>query len=688
MKKIIGLLILWMSCLMAFGEMVPRVVKIYSEEELDALLEAGVKIERRRGDILLCYVPVENGEGVVIPNGEDDNPSAKEPYHSRGVNGVNPDNNLRNVLKGKAKRDVRITLPTLDQAVGYFDAFSIQEGKGFDSPFTGKGVVAGFCDIGFDPMHPAFLDEDGKSRVKQITHYKEFEGKRTVLKGDSDYLEWKTDSLDMFHATHVAGILAGRGAATPYKGVAYDADIVASVCCLSDFGLLMGVEDIIDYAKEAGKPAVINLSMGNYIGAHDGTSLFSQYLDLCADDAIIVLSAGNEGHHTNTLTHKFANGKPLHFRIGNKAWDQKHMYGITDIWNTTSNSLKLTLCVFDDETHEVVYEYPPVRLEDWDEVRYEWNPEKPLLEGLTLDGYLIITGGIDPENGRYEVGLIYEYDSTRLIGSGWAKDMLSIKIEADDGEEIEAFADGTYTRLMPVSGYPGPGSLMSISDLACGFRTVSVGMYGNREEYPVSIFEDGKPTDQTELKTTGLTPLQTVTASSYGTLRDGRVMPLTVAPGNLLMSAINRYYLEAHPEETYYMAPDGSPWFCMGGTSMAAPFVAGYIATWLEAIPSLTVEDAREMIEAGNSHDIPEPQDPRNLNGFFNPVKSLRYALDKNGITQIKNPESLLQPDDYVEIYSLSGLKVYSGRADGSGGLLKGVYVVKTPYGVFKKALP
>ena len=158
--------------------------------------------------------------------------------------------------------------------------------------------MAGFCDVGFDPLHPTFLDKNGVSRVKRITQYIENKGLRIVVEGDEAYEEWGTDDSDNYHATHVGGIMAGNGAGSPYVGIARDADIVVSTSTLTDVGLLAGVEDIIDYAKEVGKPCVINLSMGNYIGAHDGTSLFSQYLDMCAEDAIIVLSSGNEGIQT------------------------------------------------------------------------------------------------------------------------------------------------------------------------------------------------------------------------------------------------------------------------------------------------------------------------------------------------------------------------------------------------------
>lgn len=680
MRYLLSLILIITISLSSYGDLIPTIVKIYDESEIDELLELGVSIERRRENLLLCYFPGSDEETVVIPNQDRKN----ETYTRSSKEGKKSSNKTYSILQ---KKQGLLNRPTLDEAVKFFEAVNIQEGKGFSSPYTGKGVVVGLCDIGFDPLHPTFLDEEGKSRVKQITQYKEFSGERLVICGDDAYREWQTDSVDKYHATHVAGILAGRGAGTSYKGIAYDSEIVASMSCLTDFGLLMGVEDIIDYAKEVGKPAVINLSMGKYVGAHDGSSLFSQYLDLCADDAIIVLSAGNEGNHTNTLRHRLNSTQPLEFRLGNRAWDQKVMYGMTDIWNSGPTPLKVTVCLYDDETHTIAYEYEPLELENWESVNYEWNPDSPMLSGWTLDGYLTVIGGVDPENGRYEVTLFYDYTSSRLIGSGWAKDMVSVKIEGEEGDIVEIYADGSYSRLMGISGQPIPDSSLSISDLTCGFRVISVGMYGNREYYPVTKFnENGEPLN-TEFISTGRTSLGTVVNSSYGTLSDGRNMPLTVGPGDPVMSACSRYYRDANPEDEYYMDDSGVLWYSSGGTSMSAPYVAGYIATWLEALPELTVEDVMEMIAASNRLDIAEPNNPRNINGYFNPVGALKHAIYKNGITQIKDPTYLLAPTDSIEVFTLSGIKVFSGLAEGMSSLKKGIYIIKTPFGVIKKVV-
>lgn len=672
-----------------------QVIKIYDESALDELEAMGARILRRRGDLLLCFIPTDNPTDVVIPNGGGEHYSGDglstrrevkagqcdemEGEATSGLAGVeyrrNPGKGTSLLNKGFAGE---FSVPTLDKAVEFYDAFGVQAGYVTDTPFTGKGIVVGICDIGIDPLHPTFLDADGSSRIKKITQYVEGEGKRMELAGDEAYKEWVTDNADNYHATHVCGILAGNGAGTPYRGIAPDADIVVSTSTLTDVGLLAGVEDIIDYAKEVGKPCVINLSMGNYLGAHDGTSLFSQYLDLCAEDAIIVLSSGNEGNRNINLHHTFSDSKPFAaFRLGNARWNQVSMYGMTDIWGGDDTPLAIQICIYDDETYEVIHSYDPVVLEDFDSVTYKWNPENPESPGGVINGFLTVFGGVDPENDRYEAALVYKFESPELTPGRWAKYIVAVKIFGDNGNDVEVYADGTYSRLMSMGGFT-PDSGMSISDLACGHRVISVGMYGNRATVPAT--ESNVVVEEA----TGYEPGQTVIYSSYGTLRDGRVMPLTVAPGAPLMSAGSRPYLLKNPGHSHLQLD--APWISEPGTSMSAPYVAGYIATWLEALPDLSPEDVQGLIAATNRIDIPDPADPHNGLGWFDPLTALRKAIEDSGVEMV-HPESLLCPEDPVTAYSAAGLKVYEGEARGMDALSSGIYILRTPYGVCKKKI-
>ncbi|MCM1490951.1 MAG: S8 family serine peptidase [Muribaculum sp.] len=650
-------------CICQGEEYSPQVIKIYDESEVQELIDAGVDILRRRGDILLCLVPSDGNGEVTIPNS-----SRKSPRYAKD-----------RLLSGRRRG---FNVPALDMSVKHFDAIDILEGNGFDQPYTGKGVVVGICDIGFDPLHPTFLDANGHSRVKRLTQYVEREGIRIELEGDDAYREWRTDNADNYHATHVCGILAGNGAGSPYVGIARDADIVVSTSTLTDVGLLAGVEDIIDYAKEVGKPAVINLSMGNYLGAHDGSGLFSQYLDLCAEDAIIVLSAGNEGNRTNTLYHQFTETMPeVSFRLGDSTkWNQIEMYGATDIWSGSSHPLAIRINIYDEETKSVVYSYPELRLCDYDSCTFTWNSEDPDFRGNPFTGYLKVYGGIDPENGRYQALLTYDFQSSAVSDKGWSKYVVKVDVIGTPGNDVDIFADGTYTRLMGVAGNPAPSSAMSISDLSCGFNVISVGMYGNRSSWTATESDgEEKKIDMN----TGYEAGQTVIYSSYGTLRDGRSLPSTTAPGAPLVSAFNRHYHDAHPEEPCCIS-NGIPWISEPGTSMASPYVAGFIATWIEAIPNLTSRDVMDVIMSTNRHDIDSPDNPRNINGWFDPRSALLDLLNENGVWKIDDYIGILQPDDIIDVFSLSGSHLYCGKYADMPFLNNGVYMLKSKFGVSK----
>ena len=629
----------------------PRIVKISSENEIDSLSDMGVDILRRRGDILLCLFPNATTRGSV------------ESQRKRAI------------------------APTLDVAKDFYDAVSIQNGKALGTSYTGKGVVVGICDIGIDPLHPTFLDKDGRSRIKRVVQYIEDKGIRLQLDGDDEYKDWGTDNPDYFHATHVCGILAGGGAETPYSGIATDAEIVVTVSTLTDVGLLAGVEDIIDYAKEVGKPAVINISVGSYTGAHDGSSLFSQYLDMCADDAIIVLSSGNEGASKNTLITEFNEDcQSVSLRLGNTLWDQINMYGSTEIWSGSDKPLSISLGLYDSNQSCIVRWGEPFNVTKDQPQTYTWDGSGSIETGFPFIGDLTVSGEVNSENGRHCTVLEYDFKSEEESSKGgWARYGLAVKVGGEQGDDAEIYADGIYSRLIGLSGNKQPSTERTVSDLACGFRVISVGMYGNRDSIPYSApveFQD----EEIYFRPSGSEHGATVAYSSYGTLRDGRVLPLTVAPGSTLMSAGSRPFIEFYPYHPHLRIGD-TIWLSEGGTSMSSPYVAGYIATWLEAVPTLTVEDAIRIIASTNRLDIAEPEDPHNANGYFDPVRGIRMALEIGGVEGIENPDGILSPEDFVEVYDLTGIKRYAGSASGLSGIGKGIYLVKSRLGVRKTIL-
>lgn len=610
----------------------PLIVRIDDESQLDWLEEIGAQVLRRRADMLLTLIPVDSEGGVPVainPGGgarlPQDRLPADRPQRAKGSPGLTP-LPLRTPLE-----------PTLDKAVANANALDLKRAAPEGRGLTGKGVVLGMSDIGFDPSHPAFLDPaTGASRIRRLTAYDETFARRTELTEYEEMLRWQTDNPDNTHATHVAGIMTGAGVST-WEGMAPGADLCVSTSSLYDVGLLAGVEDIVEQARLDGHPAVVNLSMASFTGPHDGTSYFSQYLDMVAEEAVVVISAGNYGMANAGFDHTFAapapgqSTKPLPFRLCSSDWENFEVAGMTQAWDDADQPLEFELAVWDCIQSKTILTLPRHRL-GAGTGRETLSFGDDDFQGL-LTGRLDATGGVWDENNRYCLSFSYDLkteenqQSTNPDAGHWARYNLAVRLYGSDGQRIRLYSDVSRSFPRAMEGGPQPSADLSFSDLATGHNVISVGMANNRASAPLSgggMLEFGAKD--------GICP-----HSSYSTLLDGRVMPLTVAPGMPLVSAASRPWAMKDPERTreYCGAVGlaGKRWgyIAIGGTSMSAPLVAGCVALWLEAAPGLTPDKVREIVLASNAAPTLDADDPRWGRGCFDAEAGLLLALQEGG---------------------------------------------------------
>ncbi|GAA0121053.1 S8 family peptidase [Clostridium faecium] len=184
---------------------------------------------------------------------------------------------------------------------------------------TGEGVLIGFIDSGIDYTHPAFIDEDGNTRIDYIYDlslnnavYNSTDINNALRAPDPFSIVPHVDTAR--HGTHVAGIACAGGNIPPrYYGVAPKSSIAMVKLTREIMGgytkstqLMRGVRFLLDKSKELNKPLVINLSFSTNDGAHDGNSLLERYIEIvCALERIsFVVAAGNEGdkaHHASGI---------------------------------------------------------------------------------------------------------------------------------------------------------------------------------------------------------------------------------------------------------------------------------------------------------------------------------------------------------------------------------------------------
>ncbi len=197
---------------------------------------------------------------------------------------------------------------------------------------VGDGVVVGVVDTGIDVNHPAFVDDEGKTRIAWLITWGDPRGFHPDLEEaygctdpdqarcavysadelqrmlDND-LAMGDDVHDFFgHGTHVASIAGGNGrtgkdTAPRYVGMAPGATLVIAAPTrgggFSDDGVLRGTRFIFDRADAMGLPAVVNLSIGGDFGPHDGTSALEKGLAAMVGDdkpgRVITVASGNSG---------------------------------------------------------------------------------------------------------------------------------------------------------------------------------------------------------------------------------------------------------------------------------------------------------------------------------------------------------------------------------------------------------
>ena len=573
-----------------------------------------------------------------------------------------PAENVPALLKSSSILRVELNSPAsvhLDMAAQATNLNQVRNSVELSKSYTGKDVVVGFMDTGFDPNHINFLDADGISRVAQIS-YIESEPYRVKFADNKDDIAlWTTDTKREYHATHVAGILAGNCDKVPYSGVATDATIVATTSMLYDPQILLGLEQIVDYSKAQGKTAVINLSLGTNVGPHDGSTLMSQYLDkIGEEDAIICVSAGNEAQNRVSFEKTFTADDNTFATVLNEAhfWTGFNMTGGVDIWSADDTPFDFEFLIIDDATKSIIKSYPLTG----DELTISSSEISQDNYDQTFDRYfngsVTLQREMSSENGRFNAVMTFT-TSTRnhSTSTGWAEYFLGFRIKGKEGSKVSVYCDaGNFMTKNGVEGFSSGDDTHSISDLATGKNIISVGAYNTRVRYP---HIDGS---ESFLKgTVG----DVAYFSSYGTC-NGKHYPDISAPGNPVVSSISRYYTEMNSDIftnscSAKVTENGNDyyWHATTGTSMASPFVAGTIALWLEANPDLKVNDIKKVFaETSSSPEFSIDSPQWGTYGIIDCYKGLKYIISHSDVQSLKEQHAadINISDDIMSILLLT----------------------------------
>ncbi|MDR0802042.1 S8/S53 family peptidase [Fluviicola sp.] len=514
---------------------------------------------------------------------------------------------------------------------------------GLQIPFTGKDVIVGFVDQGLDYNHGDFKDQNGNTRVLYYwDHSLPYDAVRTPqpygygqLWNANDIQSGNCGSMEesSAHGTSVTGAGVSNGRANGQEtGMAPDAKIIVIETDLNLPNWTLTVADACDFvfkkAEELGLPAVVNLSVGSYLGSHDGTDPAAVLMDNLLDEKpgrIIVCAAGNSG-----------------------SWGKYHVHGNVDsdtsfVWIKPNPESQLGpntvyLDLWTDLT-DAGWNYAIAANQGSGNFQQRAQTSyRPAITGIgtvirdTLwnGTNRIATMEIYPEivgpNLHLEFYLNH-VDSTNYLYA--VKTTGTGQYDAWSGSVFSALNDMLTTGLPPAVVYPDilhynmPDSLQTlVSSWNCSPKVVTVGNIRNRYSH---IDKNGdtylpNPPDYTAVGQ--LTP-----ASAKGPTRHGIIKPDVVACGDVSLSA-GPFWLLNDPGYNAAVDIDGLH-VRNGGTSMASPVVAGIAALYLEKCNKGTYQSFLDAIHSTAFTDAFTGTIPNNAYGYGK-IHALNMMLQSN----------------------------------------------------------
>ena len=540
--------------------------------------------------------------------------------------------------------------------------------------FSGKDVIIGVTDWGFDYSHPVFYDTSmSKYRVLRAWDQYRTAGPApdgfdygTELVGKDALLAAQCDTSNVYsygyHGTHVASIAAGAGAGTIYRGVAYDAELLFVSIAISEQAIEDAFLWMYKVAQEEQKRLVINMSWGlYYMGNMDGTGKMADLVDSLTDLGVVfVTSAGNNGDVDFHLGHTFSSDtikSRIEFTNYNKEWGQS--ISMTNSKNTSfSFALQTTY-----GSSTVLAASPYYDTDNGD---------------CYIDTFLVV-----PYNDTLVDTLIYNisieksnlYNDRPQVRLRVKKPALNYRVgllvAASDGEfhawnvaELEnevgnwggAFSDGISGGVAGdrICGIGVPASFPSVITIAAHESTYRMG----------SLSKGGT----------------ICSFSSHGTTIDHRLKPEISGPGSNVVAAVSSFTNQFSGSFTKTVEFNGRtyPFAGASGTSMSSPFVAGVAALVLQANPYLTAEQVKNILmeTAYSDKYVENSGEIRFGKGKVDAYQAVLKALETTGVSDFETDEfkvtlypnpvsdvlyiSILADSDNiaVELYDLQGRKL------------------------------
>ena len=683
-----------------------------AREVANATKQVGAQVRMVKGNLIVLDIPYSKLEALA------------------GVKGVRIVNMPPKMSK---KSDVTRHVTQAEEVI---------DGSGSQLPqaYTGKGVIVGIFDAGFDLTHPMFKDKDGNLRIKGY-----YEPGSTTLGGDTVFISYNDGQKDTLsgsayykpeelldtlkvkdvagsHGSHCISIAAGsifsdiKGTAEkPVGGVAPEADILICNDSKSENGntawdFMESLYFLESEAMKAEKPLVVSVSQNSHWGWHDGKSDMARVIDhFCTMDSVaIMLCSSNEGA-SETYIHEKVKAKETLQLIPYTYYTDNYLWGGFKTEKNVKMKIGIANISEDKEYYRIPVTFNSVKETkygqgiyfDFDDGEQEFDTKEEATAKKEFMKYM--TGGqvmifcyqnqaLDQQDSLYTYTEVF----VSMTGTEWIENIdpnndaifwgFNLYLEPEEDTELHAWADyGMYVHAVRADGKKVKGSgKVSVGDFNTSGKQVSVGAWCANDK----IKYEG-----TEAQETGETLGSIAEFSSYGTDLAGHKHPDVCAPGTNVVAAINSFEPGVEDLPIYQRkAYDGQfigqtksrnyYWGTMSGTSMSTPAAAGVVALWMQAAndmgKKLTCEDIKDILaHSCDNDDFTKRAAAKFGYGKINAYKGLLYVL---GIETSIPTLSKEQPRNVS--FRVAGDMVFAdGAEDGTSVAiynLKGVLVRET----------
>lgn len=540
----------------------------------------------------------------------------------------------------------RIAAPMMDRAKQDTRSDSVQAGLGTASglPYNGEGVYIGVTDWGFDYNHPNY-NNAGRPNWRLDMAWDQFRQARpapagfdygTVISGFYDLRDAKSDTFNIYaygtHGTHVAGIAAGKGNDGQFVGQAPGAKLLFCTFRLGEAEWLDGVAWMRQVAADSARRLVVNSSWGMYsFSTLDGTSLLSQAIDAWSDSGTVFVTSGGNNGYSSVPCHISRNFGTEADTLRTVVVKASEIYSIREsgqaliMWGEEGRDFSAGVRI---ASGGVVYASPMYSTAMGDTVVYD-----TLLVGTTRVAYRALIEHANPFDQRPHIQLDVNKTAGEVqlfiaAASGTVHAWNIANLDNHAGNQGCSFSSGGH------AGFKSGDSQYGIGEPACARGCISVAAHA---------------ADRTNAATHQLIVGDLAPFSSSGPTIDGRQKPEISAPGVDINSSISYWTSEAYdPTSTRWVLDKKYIWSTMSGTSMSSPSVAGIVALMLQANPTLTADEVRDIIITTARNDEKTgplvERDSTDLRWGWGKIDALAAVNKALSIVSIEEAEQLRLP--------------------------------------------